>query len=152
LEREKTNLLQETKENRDNKNKTIEEKTCDSLHNNLDVTKTTNTRIMSTNEPHMETPTNAPNETSKDKTIEDQKEASTASRNNDNMTVETEEVEPITSTSMNTNVEKTLETREATSAENNNQELQQDKTSPMIIINNNNHELQELDRTEGEYI
>ncbi|CAG8552426.1 10935_t:CDS:2, partial [Scutellospora calospora] len=121
LEREKTNLLQETKENRDNKNKTTEEKICDSLHNNLDVTKTTNTRVMSTNEPHMETLTNAPKEnatsasassssqkmsidrTSKDKTIEDQKEAPTASRNNDNVTVETEEVEPIASTSMNTN-------------------------------------------------
>src|SRR5436305_1587242 len=58
LNKEKINLLQETKKIRIIETKQ-QEKTCDSIKNYLDVTKTTNTYIMSTNELLMEISTNA---------------------------------------------------------------------------------------------
>ncbi|CAG8610060.1 10984_t:CDS:1, partial [Scutellospora calospora] len=90
-------------------------------------------------------------ETSKDKSIEDQKKALIANKNN-NLTNELEETELTASTSVYTNIEKTLEIQKTIAIENTNQELVQDKALSMIIINNNNHKLQKINYTEGEYI
>ncbi|CAG8722288.1 5026_t:CDS:1, partial [Scutellospora calospora] len=60
LEKEKTNISQETEKNKNNENKTTDEGTCDIMQNNTNITKTTDTRVKSTNKSLLEISASTP--------------------------------------------------------------------------------------------
>ncbi|CAG8451275.1 5684_t:CDS:1, partial [Scutellospora calospora] len=57
LGKKKTNMSQETEKNKNNENKTTDERIRDIMQNNANMTKTTDTHIKSTNKSLLETPT-----------------------------------------------------------------------------------------------
>ncbi|CAG8607283.1 8513_t:CDS:2, partial [Scutellospora calospora] len=145
LEKEKTNMSQETEKNKNDENKITDEGTRDIMQNNTNVTKTTDTRIKSTNESLLETSAS---------TSKEQQDTFRTNKNNNTHGSVLKRTEDTILNTKNSNIRENLETQnvDLTSNSTSNKETAQEVTSPMVIIDNNNYELQKPDRSEGEYI
>ncbi|CAG8615903.1 9348_t:CDS:2, partial [Scutellospora calospora] len=127
LEKEKTNIPQETEKNKNNENKTTDEGTYDIMQNNTDVTKTTDTRIKSTNESLLEistieeTTSASSSSTqgicidkhSKNSTTEEQQDTSRTNKNNNTHSSVLKRTEDTILNTENSNMRENSETQNA---------------------------------------
>ncbi|CAG8450647.1 298_t:CDS:2 [Scutellospora calospora] len=147
-------------EEQNNENKTIDKKAHDTMQNNTDVTKTTNTCVKTANKSHLETSTNISNrktistpssltqeiyinEHPKNSSTEKQQDISRTSESNNTQASVSKRTEDITITIEDTNMEKDSKTQKIslTNATTSDKKIVQEVNSPIVIIDNNNHKL-----------